>query len=461
MTIWDVEADAVIAGAGGAGLAVAASICGKLPDAQVILVEKNSSLPNNSRISHGLVAACGTRFQRLAGVFDDSPSMMTSDILRANRYTGDPGLTLACSTNSAAVVHWFADELQVPITFAQEAEWIGHRRPRMHAHPERSGVPLVDALQRFVLRQAGVALADRTPLSRLIYGEGGNVEGIETGHVGAIQSIRGEHVVLATGGFGANHELLRKYTSCSDFPYLGSQTSTGEAVLVGLSAGAQLESMSGYEALGFATPHGTRISPGVVAAGGIVVDGQGRRFCREDVSHSSWAANLSESADGIAIALWDQEIHAKLAETATMRESDGAGAIVQGADVSELSATLGLECATLASTLAEYNDAVTSRLDRLGRQLLPRQLRPPFYAARIVAALAHTQGGLKIDVHGRVLNTRGIPIPHLFAVGGAAMGLSGPLPDGYLAGNGLLTTYTLGWMVGQFIADRISTARMN
>jgi fumarate reductase flavoprotein subunit len=196
-----------------------------------------------------------------------------------------------------------------------------------------------------------------------------------------------------------------------------------------------------------------------VAAGGIVVDGQGRRFCREDVSHSTWAANLSESANSVAIALWDQQIHTKLAETSTMRESQRAGAIVQGADASELSATLRLDCGTLTTTIAEYNDAVTSRLDRLGRQLLPQQLRPPLYAARIVAALAHTQGGLKIDVHGRVLTSHGNRIPHLYAVGGAAVGVSGPRPDGYLAGNGLLTTYTLGWMVGQFIAGQISAAR--
>jgi fumarate reductase flavoprotein subunit len=81
---------------------------------------------------------------------------------------------------------------------------------------------------------------------------------------------------------------------------------------------------------------------------------------------------------------------------------------------------------------------------------------PPFYGARITGALAHTQGGLVVDVHGRVLRPNGVPIGNLYAGGGSAAGISGDSADGYLSGNGLLSAYGLGLIAGEHAARSLA-----
>jgi fumarate reductase flavoprotein subunit len=74
---------------------------------------------------------------------------------------------------------------------------------------------------------------------------------------------------------------------------------------------------------------------------------------------------------------------------------------------------------------------------------------------KVTGALFHTQGGLAVDSHARVLR-RGVPIPGLYAAGGAAVGMSGHGADGYLAGNGLLAALGLGYLAGRHAGHNIS-----
>jgi fumarate reductase flavoprotein subunit len=66
----------------------------------------------------------------------------------------------------------------------------------------------------------------------------------------------------------------------------------------------------------------------------------------------------------------------------------------------------------------------------------------------VTGALFHTQGGLVVDAHARVLDAQGTPLPNLYAGGGAACGVSGAHVWGYLSGNGLLAAITLGRLAG-------------
>jgi fumarate reductase flavoprotein subunit len=71
----------------------------------------------------------------------------------------------------------------------------------------------------------------------------------------------------------------------------------------------------------------------------------------------------------------------------------------------------------------------------------------------VAGALFHTQGGLAIDSQARVLDLKGRPFPNLFAAGGAAVGVSGSRPSGYLSGNGLLTATVFGRIAGMNAAE--------
>ena len=71
----------------------------------------------------------------------------------------------------------------------------------------------------------------------------------------------------------------------------------------------------------------------------------------------------------------------------------------------------------------------------------------------MTGGLLHTQGGLAVDGRARVMARDGTVIPHLFAGGGAACGVSGPAHWGYLSGNGLLSAVTLGYVAGREAAQ--------
>ncbi|HLJ60047.1 MAG TPA: FAD-binding protein [bacterium] len=444
--------DVVVVGAGACGLVVAATVASANAQSSVLLLEKDTRMRCNAQLAGGMIQAAATRFQRTAGIRDDSPELMAEDILRKNHGRGDATLILALCHESARVVHWLADTVGIPIEFAPETHWIGHSRPRMHAHPMRSGAPLIDALRSFVSRLPNVTFLDPAPC-RGLHTSNGAVTGVDIEYQDRRASINARKVVLAVGGFAANPTMVAQYIpEMIGAPYVGSESNTGEGIVWGMTAGAAIERMSAYQGLGFVLHGlGTRLNPGVVSAGGIMVDRTGRRFAREDQGYSEWAAVVLRQPGGIAVAIWDEWIHERLRHTNTMVESERAGGIHRFHSAADLAQRFHMDVSTFIGTLQEYERTVAQSQDRFGRVLLGHALTPPLYAATVTGALAHTQGGLKIDANGHVLHSNGQPVGHLYAGGGTAAGISGDGADGYTSGNGLLMAFGLGRIIGQNI----------
>lgn len=99
---------------------------------------------------------------------------------------------------------------------------------------------------------------------------------------------------------------------------------------------------------------------------------------------------------------------------------------------------------------------MSSATDKFGRNFSQvASLSPPYHAVKVTGALFHTQGGLVVDHEARVMHENGSALPNLYAVGGAACGVSGSRAEGYLSGNGLLTAIALGRASGLAVARRI------
>jgi len=122
----------------------------------------------------------------------------------------------------------------------------------------------------------------------------------------------------------------------------------------------------------------------------------------------------------------------------------------------ELAAAFRLDPARLRAAVEDYNEGALRGEDRFGRKTFGKALEAPYYGAKVTGALAHTQGGLKVDVHARVLRPDGTVIPNLYAGGGTAAGISGDGPDGYLSGNGLLSALGFGLIAGEHAASTIT-----
>lgn len=447
---WTFDTDIAVVGSGGCGLiaAIAAAQAG----AEAIVFEKQARPWSNTARSGGMIPAAGTRFQRAAGI-EESPADFAADILRKNKHTSDPDMTLHMAQVAPRMVHWLVDDVGVNLVFIDDFKYPGHSQYRMMAPPSRTGADLVKDLRRAVLDHPRSELITDAVVTDLV-AQDGAVQGVVVQHGERREWVRSKKVILACNGFAGNPQMVAAYCpEMSDALYFGGEGNTGEGIQWGMELGAAVAFMDAYQAhASVATPHAILITYALIMEGGIQVNCEGRRFGDETGGYSEQALAVLAQPDGVAWDIYDERRHQLGLNFEEYRQALDAGAIHRAESAQALGDALGLPGPILAQTLQEYNACATgTKEDAFGRQDC-RTLQPPYYGVKVTGALFHTQGGLRVDVHGRVLREDGSPVPNLYAGGGVAAGLSGHGPGGYLSGNGLLTALGYGMLAGQHAA---------
>ncbi len=452
---WHAEADVLVVGGGGGGLV--AAISARDEGASVVLAEKSASLGGNTALSTGSVPGAGTRFQREAGI-DDSPELMVADILARTHGTAPRHLVELLAHESAPLVEWLVDRVGAPLKLVVDLKKVGHSVPRTHVPPGRDGMLLLDALER-AASAAEVTISTGHPVTRLITDDRGAVIGaaLHSNTAGREDNVRARKLILAANGFGGNRDMLRQYCpEIAEAPYFGHQGNTGDAIRWGIALGARLRNMAAYQGhASVAYPHGHLVSWTVMERGGILVNGDGRRFVDESLGYSGCTTEVRAQKDALAFALGDARIHdymrTNVPEYADLVERGG---VRTGADLDALGAPFGIPAGALAAALDDYHTGIRSGRDRFGRTAFgDAPLQSPFALVRVTAGLFHTQGGLDVDSHAQVVREVGTPIPNLYAVGGSAVGVSGAEGGkGYVSANGLLAALGLGRVAGRHAA---------
>lgn len=442
------EIDVLVVGAGAGGLA--AAIAAHDLGASVAVVEKLDRPGGNSSLSTGSVPAAASRFQKEAGI-DDSPKQFFEDLMRISGGSDCPDLVRRLVDTSAETVEWLVDTVGARLVFISAYKHIGHTRPRLHAPASRRGQDLVDDLVS-AAETRGIPIAVGNSVRSLIV-EDHEVKGVEIDlGDGEAAEIRAGKVILAVNGFAANPDLVARF--CPDIAgaaYFGARGSTGEAILWGEALGAELGNMGAYQGYAaVADPHGSLLSWTTIEKGGILLNRDGERFGDESRGYSGFTPTVMAQG-GPCYALFDQRIFDIASAEEEFTELWSYGGLKRGETPEEALAAYGLDPANVAREFAAYQaSSLGTAPDRFGRRdfgIAP--LSGPFYACRVVPGLFHTQGGLKVDGDGRVLRQAGGTVPNLYAIGGAAAGLSGRSgAAGYASGNGLLSAIGLGRLAG-------------
>ncbi|MFN8169744.1 MAG: FAD-dependent oxidoreductase [Candidatus Nanopelagicales bacterium] len=449
---WSVEVDVAVVGAGGCGLAAALAAADL--GATVLVLEKTAvPLPNTTR-STGMIPAAGTRWQRAAGI-DDSPETFAADMRRKTHGQGDERLARRLSEVSADLLVWLVDDLGVQLDIVTGFTYPGHSRERMHSPADRSGASLMRDLGRAAAAREHVDVVTGAAVTGLVVTPARDrVVGVLVDHGGATQRVRAGAVVLAANGFAADEGLVReRCPAIAGALYLGGEGSTGEAISWAVELGAATRFLDAYQ--GHATvavPHNVLVSYSTVMEGGILVNRDGRRFGDETAGYSEYATAVVAQPGGTAVLLFDERVHELALAFDDYRTAVEAGAVRSAQEPSELADRFGIDQAGLAATLSAYAAAARGEAaDEHGRQDC-RELVGPWRGVRVTGALFHTQGGVVVDEHARVLRDDGEPVVGLYAGGGTAEGLSGPGAGGYMSGNGLLSALGLGWLAGRHAA---------
>lgn len=444
------DVDFVVAGAGGglAGALRAAEL-----GSRVLLIDASEHFRrgNNTSMSTAMFPGAGSRWQRELGI-EDSPDVFAADIRKKTKGSADPLITKTLTNVSAELVEWMADSQGVDLHLITDFHYPGHSVDRCHSIEGRKGDRVLAHLLSRVDANENIDMLVPARLVDVQVPADGDLVAIVEMPDGSREEISTGSVLMATNGFGADTEMVRRFIpEIADAVYHGSDASRGDAIRIGERHGASAAFLDAYQGHAALAVHGSTLAGwATIMHGAVLVNSQGRRFGDETCGYSEYAAMLAAQPDARGWLILDGRVHEACLAFRDYQETVESGALRRADDVATLAEVLDADPTVLAETLETAERAARGEAaDPFGRTAFEDVLRAPYIAIKVQPALFHTQGGLLVDENAQVLRADGSPVPGLFAAGGAAAGISGHGADGYLAGNGLLSAFGLSYLAGQ------------
>ena len=441
-------ADVVVVGAGIGGMS--AALEARAAGATVLVLEATETVGGNAARSSGYLAFADFARQRDQEI-EDSPEAfardMEAEVDRRRAAFGidyDEELAMLFARRSADGYE-FLSRLGIPF---------GRFVSRPLQHSVTRLVSILDAEDfhtcfECALDRAGISVILRARVRRLLV-EAGRVVGVEweaTGDEGRRAARARRAVILAAGGFQANHELRLHYQPqhLAFTPYPGLDTCRGDGHLMGQAIGGELINMTMIPTL-------VRTASALIEDA-IAVDAAGRRFHDEAGPYFDRVEALTSRAGGRAHYVFDARTEGRLREViAAAVPTQPVGAPT----LSTLAETIGCDAAGLEGSVRRWNEFLTTDRDRdpeFGRVVLPADRDginvPPFYAAPLMLAASLTAGGFRVSNHMEVAHVDGSIIPGLFAVGDCVGGVN---PAAGVGGIHLSSAVVLGRVAGRAAA---------
>ncbi len=448
---FDLAVETLIIGAGAAGMV--AALAANEAQQEVLLVEADALPAGSTALSAGLIPAAGTGFQAQAGI-EDSPEQFAQDIQAKAQGENDPDLVRSMASTAAPVIEWLYSRHGLAFSLVTDFDYPGHSRRRMHGLPTRSGQELIDALRARTEALDIPLICNRRAIR--LYARGNRVYGAQLLLPdGSCETIGCARLILACNGFGGNRAMVAEHmTEIASALWFGHDGNRGEAIRWGQALGAKTAHLGAYQGHGnVAHPHGILITWATITEGGVQVNSAGQRFWNEAQGYSEAARAVLSQPGGTAWVIFDSRIAAIARQFEDFKNAEKQGAVLTGETIADLAEATGLPQQALSDTLSTLPRAGHDSFGRSWDTGKPR-FTPPYHAVKVTGALFHTQGGLEVDP--ATAKTRratgcktGESFDNLYAVGGAACGVSGSGDSGYLSGNGLLAAVTLGYIAGQ------------
>ena len=489
--------DVVVVGAGGAGMtaAITATDAGK----KVIVVESQPIAGGNSVRSTGGMNAAKTpyqdknEFKEAAGVektlataaekfadnatitalaatvksqwdtyqanpqgYFDSVELMELDTMIGGKGKNNPELVKALAENSADAIEWLASigaEVKNVGAFGGASVKRIHRPVNADGKVTAVGAYIVPILEKN-LQDRNVQFLFDTTANEIIMKDGKAVGIKGTGKDGHKVTINAKSVVIATGGFGANAEMVEKYKpELKGFATTNAEGAQGQGIDMATAVGAATVDMDQIQI--HPTVHieedgnAHLITEGLRGDGAILVNAEGKRFYDEVSTRDKVSAAIIAQPEKSAWLIVDQSMVDKSAVIAGYIKS---GYTVTGATYEELAKAMGVDEATFTSTMNTWNQAVEAKSDaEFGRTSFANPLTTaPYYAIKITPAVHHTMGGIVINPKAEVLNEKGEAISGLYAAGEVTGGVHGA---NRLGGNAVADFVVFGRISGQSAAD--------
>ncbi len=417
--------DVVVIGAGGAGFS--AAIEAKNAGANVVLLEKMPAVGGNSLISGAEMNVAKNWVQPKLGITDDSPELHAEDTYKGGDKKGDMKVINVMTHQALDAALWCRDYLGVNFEEDNLFFFGGHSRKRALIPVGHTGTEFIAKFQAKA-DELGIPVITNMKAEELIKDKDGRVVGVKATMDGNTYTFNAKGgVVLATGGFGANPEMVKKYNPKIDerFKTTDAPGATGEALYMAERAGAELVNMSYIQTYPICDPISGVIELIADARfdGAIMLNQEGKRFVEELERRDVLSEAILKQTGAYCWVLWNDKIGA-ISNTVKAHPTEYEAFTKQGI----MKTCDDLKCiADFTKIPFDQLKATTDRVTSMAgkgndkdfnhRSGLVDMSQGKYYVIKAVPSTHHTMGGVRINEKAQALTKDGQVIPGLWAAG--------------------------------------------
>ncbi|RGI32410.1 flavocytochrome c [Melissococcus sp. OM08-11BH] len=415
------EYDIIIVGAGGAGMSAAlqAKEEGKNP---VILEKMPVAGGNTMKASSGMNAS-ETKYQKEAGI-KDSNDKFYEETLKGGHGTNDKELLRYYVDHSASAIDWL-DSMGIKLNNLTITGGMSEKRTHRPEDGSAVGEYLVHGLLNNI-HEKDIPIFVNADVTEILENDS-TVDGVKVTVEGKEKEVHGKAVVVTTGGYGANPELLEKEKpELKGYVTTNQEGSTGDGIRMIEKLGGQTVDMDQIQIHPTVQQDkGVLIGEAVRGEGGILVSQEGKRFTNEMGTRDNVSAAITALPEKSAYLIFDAGVKERV-KAINFYEKQG---FVKSADsIEALAKEIDMDGKTLGTTVTDWNKAVEAKSDtEFSRETgMDHALnKGPYYAIKIAPGIHYTMGGVKINDKTEVLNKDNQPITGLYAAGEVTGGLHG------------------------------------
>lgn len=446
----DTETDIVVVGAGVAGMVAAMQAYDA--GASVILLEKNDMAGGSARLSAGGILSVGApEVTDTEYTVDDIHRWYS---IQAGPVNNDPVFYEIMNRSNEMLDYIKENGLHILRGNYNQKKLAPIFRALVVEH---HGISVYEALYNAVLAR-NIDYRNRSTVRSLVQAEDGTITGVVVENGAGTYTISAKKVILATGGYTYNKELMEQYsTNWADNFKITASGATGDGHIMGVEAGGHIIGEGVLDI--YITGYDPSLYGGQPGNIDMLVDSNGNQVGASDEYYGTLTVKINNLPDKIAYGIFssgnkyfefDNE-----SETSNMKMSNldklvEKGTMVKADTIEELAELIHVAPEALCRSVEEHNWFYDLQInDAWGTDAAALQpiKEGPFYAAKITPCVMGTIAGLEINKEMQVVDSNNQPIPNLYAAGElifgnvfnqiypmAGTGIDVALSSGYLAG---------------------------